>query len=394
MNAHTTLGPVPALLGGSPAFPEGIRLVRPPIGEAAAIEERIRGALATGVLTNGPLVEELEARAADYLGVRHCVAVASCTAGLMLVLRAADLTGDVLVPSFTFAATAHAVRWNGLRPSFVDILPDTLTISADAVRRAIGMRTSAILATHIFGTPCEVEPLEEIARQHGIHLFFDAAHAFGSKRGSRMIGGFGEAEVFRLIATDNDLVAERCRMGRDYGHPGDYDCRFVGLNGRMSELHAAVALSSIEDLEARLAERQELAVAYRDALADVPGISFPTVAEGDRSTFKDLTILVERNGFGLGPDELGRALAAEGIETKRYYAPPVHAMQAYVSPASSTPALPVTDDAAARALTLPLWSGMGEGTVARVAAAVRRSRSLASSEGTGPGDMAAIEGGR
>ena len=203
-----------------------------------------------------------------------------------------------------------------------------------------------------------------------------------------MVGGFGDAEVFSLsptkvlvagegglIATNDDLLAERCRIGRNYGNPGDYDCRFVGLNARMSEFHAAVALASFDDLEDRLDERQGLAAAYRDALEDLPGIAFPVVPDGDRSTIKDMTILVDAATFGLGPDDLGRALAAEGIETRRYYAPPVHTMQAYRSLAQEHD-LQVTDDIASRTLTVPLWSGMGAERVRRVAEAIRRSRAL------------------
>ena len=388
MNSAPTSNDVPALLGAPPLFPEGLALARPAVRDPGSVRGHVDDILARGVLTDGPLVRQLEERAADYLGVSHCVAVGSCTAGLMLVLRAADLGGDVLVPSFTFAATAHAVAWNGMRPVFVDIRSDTLTLSPEACERAIDEGTSAILAAHIFGTPCDVEAFERIAKERGLRLFFDAAHAFGSRRGERMIGGFGDAEVFSLsptkvmvagegglIATDDDLLAERCRIGRNYGNPGDYDCLFVGLNARMSEFHAAVALASFEDLEERLTERQELAAAYRDALEGLPGITFPIVPDGDRSTIKDMTILVDAATFGLGPDDLGRALAAEGIETRRYYAPPVHTMQAYRSLAQDGD-LEVTNDIAGRTLTVPLWSGMGADRVRRVAEAIGRSRAL------------------
>jgi dTDP-4-amino-4,6-dideoxygalactose transaminase len=375
----------PAFLGGSPAFPEGLPLVRPRVPDPNAVGAEVTRILESGTLTNGPFVRRLEEAAQDYLGVRHCIAVSSCTSGLMLTLRAADLTGDVIVPSFTFAATAHAVQWNGLRPVFVDVDAETLTLSASAVERAIGIRTSAILATHLYGAPCDVDALARVVGESGIRLFFDAAHAFGSRRGDRMVGGFGDAEVFSLsptkvlvageggiIATNDDLLAERCRIGRDYGNPGDYDCRFVGLNARMSELHAAVALASLSDLEERLAERLELASAYRSALHEVDGITFPMLRDLDRSTFKDLTILVRREGFGMDADALQDALHAEGIETKRYYSPPVHRMVAYRTHAATNDRLPVTELAASRALSLPLWNGMRIEDVLAVASAIAR----------------------
>ncbi len=375
---------VPAALGGLPIFPQGLPLARPRFPDPAAIARDAERVASSGVLTDGPTVRRLEERAAEYLGVRHCIAVNSCTAGLMLVLRAAELSGDVIVPSFTFAATAHAVAWNGLRPVFADVDPATLTLSADAVARAVGVRVSAILATHLYGAPCDIGSLDAVAARNGIALFFDAAHAFGSRHGDAMVGGFGAAEVFSLsptktlvageggiIATNDDLLAERCRIGRNYGNPGNYDCRFVGLNGRMSELHAVLALASFEDLEDRIGRRNELADAYRKILATIPGIAFPAIRDGDRSTYKDLTILVDEAAFGVSADALYEALAAEGVETRRYYSPPVHRMRAYRSVANGVE-LPVTDAAAAAALSLPLWTDMGEEHVGRMGEALHR----------------------
>ena len=382
----SSISDLPAIRGGRPLFPQGLPLARPSVEDPAGVAERIRGILESGVLTNGPHVRELEERAADYLKVRHAVAVSTCTAGMMLVLRAADLTGDVVLPSFTFQATAHAVAWNGLRPAFADIDPDTLTLSARATARAIGMRTSAILATHTYGTPADVDGLAEVARHSGIWLFFDAAHAFGSRHRGRPVGGFGDAEVFSLtptkplvageggiVATDDDGLAQEVRIARDYGKEPDYDCRIIGLNARMSELHAAVALSSLVGLEDRIARRNEVARAYRDALGGIPGIGFPAVGDGDLSTYKDFTILLEPDSFGVDAAAVGPALDEEGIETRRYYAPPVHRTRAYRSAANGAD-LPATDRAAQRVLTLPLWDGMTAEQVGLVAEALSRIR--------------------
>jgi dTDP-4-amino-4,6-dideoxygalactose transaminase len=382
-----TILPMPesGLKAGAHAPLDDIPLARPGVPDPAAVAADVERILESGVLTNGPYVREFEERAAEYLGVRHCVAVASCTAGLMLLLRAADLTGDVIVPSFTFAATAHAVAWNGLRPVFADVDPATLTLSPRAAQRVAGVRTSAILATHVFGSPCDVEELEDLAARSGIRLFFDAAHAFGSLRRGVPVGRFGDGEVFSLsptkvllageggvIATNDDDLAAKCRIGRDYGNPGDYDCRFVGLNARMSELHAAVALNSLAGLEERIERRNAVVGLYREALEAVPGITFVGHREGDRSTYKDLTILVDPEAFGLDADRLGHALAAVGIETRRYYSPPVHTMQAYRWVSVANGGLPVTDLAAARTLTLPLWPQMTQDHVDRVAGAITR----------------------
>jgi dTDP-4-amino-4,6-dideoxygalactose transaminase len=375
---------LPAILGGDPAFPEGLALVRPSPPPESVLDD-IRKILSGPVLTNGPYVRELEERAADYLGVRHCVAVSSGTSGLLLVLRVANLSGDVVIPSFTFSATAHAVQWNGLRPVFSDVDPETLLLSPEAVRQVVTAETSAILATHTYGTPCDTEGLLEEAQSAGAVLFFDAAHALGSQHNGKRVGGFGDAEVFSLsptkvmvaseggiIATNDETIAEQCRIGRDYGNPGDYDCQFAGLNARMSEVHAAIAIGSLGDLNERIGRRNALAGLYREGLERFPGLTFPKVPTGDRSTYKDFTMLVDPDGFGLDASGLQRALAAEGIESRRYYWPPVHRMQAYRYLTDTIGDLPVTDSAASRVISLPMWTGMAGRDVGRVADAIGR----------------------
>ena len=372
----------PAVLGGQPAFPDGLPLVRPELPDPDAVAGDVRDIIGSRVLTNGPFVRRLEERAAEYVGVRHAVAVASCTAGLMLVLRARGVHGSAVVPSFTFSATVHAVAWNGLEPAFADIDRGTLTLDPGSAGEALARGADAVVATHTFGTPCDVEGIEAVARERGAVLVFDAAHALGSRHGGLPVGRSGDAEVFSLtptklvvaaegglIATEDDDLAEACRIGREYANPGDYDSRFVGLNARMSEFHAALAIRSLEGLDDRVARRGRVAERYREGLA-LDGIGFPTITEGDVSTFKDFTILVEPAAFGVDAACLGNALAAEGIDTRRYYAPPVHVQQAYR--AVPAPDLPVTEWAASRVLTLPLWSQMSEGDVERVADAVAR----------------------
>lgn len=362
-----------------------IPLARPSVPNPELVAADVERILRSGVLTNGPYVRELERLAGEYLGVKHAIAVSSCTSGLMLVLRAADLSGDVIVPSFTFAATAHAVAWNGLRPVFADIDPETLTLSPHAALRAMTVRTSAILATHIFGSPCDTEALEDAARSHGLRLFYDAAHAFGSRRAGIPIGRFGQAEVFSLsptkmlvageggiIATNDDVLAERCRIGRDYANPGDYDCRFVGLNARMSEVHAATALNSLNGLDARVDRRNEIAARYQEQLRRVPGIGFAVVRDGDRSTYKDFTVLVDPVEFGATATDLAGSLAPAGIETRRYYSPPVHEMQAYRLLTNDARDLLITEVASSRVISLPMWSEMSDDHVDAVVRAVGR----------------------
>lgn len=391
----------PAVLGGDAIFPGGLPLVRPTLPDIPSVTRRLGRVLDSGMLTNGPTVRELEAEAAAYLGVGNVVAVSSCTAGLLLVLQACGASGRVVLPSFTFSATAHAVHWVGGTPVFADVDPATLTL--DPAAAALHLEgAGALLATHLYGTPCAVERLQQAADGHGVPLVYDAAHALGSRRRGRPVGGFGTAEVFSLsptkvvvagegglIATDDDALAAACRIGRDYGNPGDYDCLFPGLNARMSELHAVVGLASLAGLDDRVAHRGALAARFHTAVAGVPGLSSPRVDDGDTSTYKDLTILVDADRFGLTTVQLAAALKAEGVDTRRYYAPPVHRQKAYAGVGGDP--LPVTDRASERVLTLPLWSHFADAHVDGLAAALVRIAGHAGAVGAA---LAASEGGR
>jgi dTDP-4-amino-4,6-dideoxygalactose transaminase len=198
---------------------------------------------------------------------------------------------------------------------------------------------------------------------------FDAAHGFGATRDGRPLGTFGDAEVFSLsptkpmtagegglVAIRDDGLAERVRLGVDYGNPGDYDTRFAGLNARMSELHAAVGLESLVELDDHLATRRRLAEEYRKALAGIGGITPQEVDPRDESTYKDFTVIVDDSVYGLDRSALAVALKAEGVDTRPYFYPPVHRQQAYADlPAVD---LPATDWVSNRVISLPLWRDM------------------------------------
>lgn len=174
-----------------------------------------------------------------------------------------------------------------------------------------------------------------------------------------------------LVATRDAALAATLRTARDYGNPGDYDCLFPGLNARMSELHAAVGLSSLARLPERVAHRGALAAGFAEVAGGLPGLRFPVVDEGDTSTFKDLTLILDEEAFGLGAGALGRALRAEGVDTRRYFHPPVHRQRAYAA-LGQAESLPLTDALSGAVLTVPLWSHMDAETVRRTARAVVR----------------------
>jgi dTDP-4-amino-4,6-dideoxygalactose transaminase len=356
-----------------PMFPEGVPFVRPALPDLARVNEMLASSWDRGVLTNGPLVAELEARAADFLAVREVVAVSSCTTGLMLALRVLGIEGDVLMPSFTFSASAHAVAWNGAKPRFAECDPYSFQLDLDDARDRIA-GASAILATHVFGAPCAPTDVEKLGRHAGIPVVFDAAHAFGARCDGIPIGRFGDAEVFSLtptkplvagegglVATMRAEVAEAVRIGRDYANPGDYNTQFVGLNGRMSEMHAAVALASLASFPANQARRREIVERYLAGLTPVPGIRVQTVAPGDSSSWKDFTISVDADRYGVDRDALRALLGAEGVDTRAYFDPPVHQQSAYAGLGAAS--LPITERAAGMVLSLPVYPALEDRTV-------------------------------
>jgi FlaA1/EpsC-like NDP-sugar epimerase/dTDP-4-amino-4,6-dideoxygalactose transaminase len=367
-----------AILGGMPTFTRTLPFARPARPALERVMKRLEPSYRSGILTNGRLVAELEDRAAERLGVPYVVAVNSCTSGLMLALQALveDRSGPVVVPSFTFSATCLAASWNHRVPRFVTCDPASFQIDIEGVMGAVD-DASALIATHVFGAPCDPASVEALGRIARVPVLFDAAHAFGARTGGVEVGGFGDAEVFSLtptkvlvagegglVATRHEGLADRLRIARNYGNPGDYDTSFPGLNARMSEFHAAMALESLDILTDSLRRRRQLAAVYRRCLDEVPGIAYQAVPITDESTFKDFTIAVDEQVFGMNRDELVAALAAEGIETRNYFDPPLHRHRAFDGEHATD--LSVVDATARSVTSLPIYPDLAVSTVERI----------------------------
>jgi len=362
-----------------------IPIVRPTLPALDRIHSALRRALVSGQVTRGRNVQALESDAARRLGVRHAVAVSSCTSGLMLVLRALDLKGEVILPSFTFLATGTSVLWCGLTPVFADVDPETATVDPADVERRITRRTRAILAVHTFGAPADCDRLERIARRHRVKLVFDAAHGFGCRWRGRPVGGFGDAEVFSmsptklvvaaeggLVTTDDAALARRIRIGREYGNPGNYDCEFPGLSARFEEFNAILARWGLRTLEAHATARRRLAARLRRRLADVPGVGFQRVPDGGAHGYKDLSLEIDPAAFGTTRDGLAAALARQGIDSRKYYFPLVHETRAFRAWRARTGPrdLPGSYRLSRNSLSVPLWSHMPPAVMDRIGDAI------------------------
>ena len=354
-----------------------IPFVRPDLPEPGDVLPALADVMASGVLTKGPRLEAFEAAVCQATGAAQAVGVSSCTVGLALVMRCLrhmrpGTQTEVILPSFMFLAGPAAVVWAGLTPVFVDADPDSWTVDPDAVEAAVSPRTFAIVGCHTFGSPCAVAKLVRIAGQAGVPLLFDAAHAFGSSIGGRQVGREGMAQAFSLsptklvvageggMVTTNDAeLARLVREAREYGNDGRYGCTVPGLNGRMPEMCAAVGLASLGRLPRVAAHRAAAAAAYAEGLRRLPGVALQKIPEGAASSWKDFSITIDPERFGATRDTVRARLAAASIDTRAYYSPACHAMEAFRGFHVGRPPLPVTDRLAATSLSLPMGRHVG-----------------------------------
>jgi dTDP-4-amino-4,6-dideoxygalactose transaminase len=358
-----------------------IPITRPELPSIDAYTALLREVWDSRMLSNfGPLATQLEAQTTAYLGVPTRVVV-SGDIGLTLTIAALDLPrgSACLVPSFTFNSTINAALWNGLRPVFVDIDSQSLTMDPADARAAAATEgdVSLILATHVFGNPADADGFTALATDIGARLVFDAAHGYGSIRGTSHVGTLGDAEVFSLsgtkpvtsgeggiIASRDEELLDRIKLLRGYGFFGDYNSKLVGLNGKMSELHAALGLLAMARIEEALANRERLLALYHERLDALPGLTFQAVRDVDRSTFKDFAILFEN---GPARDRVEAALSAADVQTKRYFRP-CHGMDAYRR--YDMRPLPNTNDVHARILCVPLFEGLTEPEISLITATI------------------------
>jgi len=376
-----------AILGGPPAFDEPLHVGRPNIGDRSRLMERIEGILDRVQLTNnGPLVLEFEAAVAQIAGVRHCVAMCNGTVALEIAIRAAGLHGDVVVPSLTFVATAHALQWQQLTPNFCDVDPSTHNLDPVEVERAITPRTTGILGVHLWGRPCAVEALTEIAERRGLTLLFDAAHALGCSHGGRMIGGFGTAEVLSFhatkfvnafeggaVVTDDDVFAERVRLMRNFGF-SDYDTvSYIGTNGKMSEVSAAMGLTSLESRDEFTAANHRNHDRYRDALTGIEGVDLVEYDAGELNN-RQWVVIEVGDSAGLTRDDLQQVLWAENVHARRYFFPGCHRMEPYrtLQPKAAS-RLAQTERLAGRLLALPTGPAVDSEAIGVVTSLIRRA---------------------
>jgi dTDP-4-amino-4,6-dideoxygalactose transaminase len=377
-----------ALLGGEPLFTATLHVGRPNIGDRTRLLQRFNDMLDRRWLSNnGPFVQEFERAIEKYLGVRHAICVCNATIGLEIAIRAADLKGEVIVPAYTFVATAHALQWQEITPVFADMDPATHNLDPARVERHITPRTTAILGTHVWGRPCAVEPLQEIAKRRGLKLMFDAAHAFGCSDGARMVGGFGLAEVFSFhatkflnsfeggaITTNDDALAHRIRLMTNFGFAGFDNVIHIGTNGKMTEVSALMGLTSLEGIDHLISVNRANYEVYRENLAGIPGLSLTSYDPSVPNNYQYVVVEMDDSVTPLNRDELVSVLHAENVLARKYFWPGVHRMEPYRSlfPHAGL-LLPDTQRIAPRVIVLPTGTGVNGEDIALVCGCIRQA---------------------
>jgi dTDP-4-amino-4,6-dideoxygalactose transaminase len=363
---------------------------QPNIGNRDRFLQRINEMLDRRWFSNdGPLVREFEAAIESYTQVKHCIAVCNATVGLEIAIRALDLKGEVIIPSYTFIATAHALSWQGIRPVFADIDPLTHNINPHSVEKLLTSKTTGIIGVHVWGRPCETDELQEMGRKNGIPVMYDAAHAFGCSKENVMVGNFGECEVYSFhatkflnsfeggaVVTNNDSLAKKIRLMRNFGFSGFDNVVSMGVNGKMSEPCAAMGLTSLESIEELIAVNERNHAAYRSHLAGISGIRLIERGDGEQHNYQYIVIEVEESQFGTSRDRLVEFLHSRNVIARKYFWPGCHKMEPYATEYPDTAlSLPNTEKVAKRVIVLPTGQSIDEKIISEICQIIRNAPS-------------------
>lgn len=370
-----------AWFGGKPLF-DSWR----PFGQLALPEEekffaRARSIYACKRITNnGPLVRELEHRLAVMHQVGHCITFANACLALILLMEiiADGRHGEVIMPAFTYAGLPHLAQWAGQRPRFCDVDWQSHTLDPAKVEKAICEDTTAILAVHNVNSPCRIDELEKLAGDSETPLIFDSVHGIHCTYRGQPIGAFGRAEVFSLhatkllngfeggyITTNDNRLANTLRLKRNFGISGEAEVSFLGLNAKLNEIHAASALSCLEDLPRVIGRNRQRLLAYHEHFHGIPGLSWiPYQDENERMNY-EFALLVVDPSWPIKRDEIVKLLRAENALARPYYSPPLH-LSAHCPDFINPPALPVTEQLSRTIIHMPVGELLSQEDIARL----------------------------
>ncbi|EIG63514.1 DegT/DnrJ/EryC1/StrS aminotransferase family protein [Bradyrhizobium sp. WSM1253] len=326
------------------------------------------------VSNNGPLHQTLERSLEEYLGVPCAMLFNNGTVALLVALKLMNLAqqSEVITTPLTFAATPHAISWNGLKPVFADIDPTTLTLDPASVEKAISPKTSAILAVHVYGSVCDVDGLQRVADRHGLRLIYDAAHVFGSTVNGLPIGAFGDASVFSFHATklfntmEGGAITSRNQADRDaiyylrnFGIKNEEEVVEIGINGKMNEVQCAIGLLNLKMVVAERSVRAHLRRSYNEMLKGLPGIRTPYAQPGVLNSEQYYHLIVDPTEFGRTRDDLYVELKLKNVFARKYFHPICTDFGPYKGwPVHTTRETPYVEEVKSRVLCLPFHNGV------------------------------------
>lgn len=371
-------------------FEQPIHVTRPLLPAMDLVTAKLQEVWGAQWLTNnGPQHKLLEQQLRETLKAPNLSLFNNGTIALMVACQSLRLAGDVITTPFTFAATPHALTWNGIRPVFCDIDPVTMNIDAARIESMITPQTTAILGVHVFGTPCAVTSIQEIADCYGLRVIYDAAHAFGVEIDGRGIGTWGDISMFSFHATklfhsgeggaltfaDPDLKA-RIDLLKNFGIKDEETVMMPGINGKMNELQAALGLVVLDCIEEERNKRRSLQQTYLECLGEVAGVT-PCIREipGGRNSYQYFVVRIDAETFGASRDQVYQELRRYNVLARKYFYPLCSDYACYRQLPSADPkGLPVARRVADEVLALPFYGGLGKDDVERICAIIRNRR--------------------
>lgn len=340
-------------------------------------------------LTNGgPFHQELERKLADYLGVEHLALFSNGTLALVTALQALRIAGEVITTPFSFVATAHSLLWNGIRPVFVDIKPETMNLDPEKIEAAITPQTTAIMPVHVYGKPCDVEKIQKIADTYGLKVIYDSAHAFGVKYKDESLLKYGDLSTLSFHATKVFNTFEggaivcpdaktKARIDdlKNFGYHGETSVVAPGINAKMNEIQAAFGLLQLKYVAKAIDRRQEIDAQYRKQLSSVKGISCQQLPANTKYNFAYFPILIEKD-YPLTRDGLNDSLKQRGVYARRYFYPLISDFSMYRSlPSAATSNLLAAKKAATQVLCLPIYPDLENESIARITSIIADGKS-------------------
>ncbi len=362
-------------------FKEPVYVTRPALPDRETVYRKIDEIWDSQWVTNiGVQHKEFELKVKEYLKVPNISLFCNGTMALQMACQALRLSGEVITTPFTFAATAHVLYWNNLKPVFCDIDGDTFNIDPERIESLISPNTSAILPVHVFGYPCNIKAIEDIATRYGVKVIYDAAHCFGVEVNSEPIGTFGDISMFSFHATKlfhtmeggaltyrDSSIKERLELSKNFGFKDEENIVVPGINGKMNEFQAALGILMLDIIEEECRNRKKLTTIYRERFKNIQGIDFREDNPNVKHNYYNFVITVNENQYGMNRDKLYNTLKKYNIITRKYFYPLCSQFQCYKHYSSSSPEnLPVAERISKSVLTLPLYGTLKEDDVHRI----------------------------